>query len=245
LTRKRSDKNKSSFFGDHLEIKPSFMQKPKSLDEVMSEAFSSSPPPSDSTVEQMPTVAQPSPVPGATDESHSTQAETASVAPLAIVSVASAATVEEPSPAAQISPARLQAEVAELSGVVEGEWQILPGVVREGANYWHGYSEAWHWLEDRLLPHLEKDLKLTFRRCYRKAFGSPESGGRFFTGQTALAKEVGLSKRRIQDILEIFNLLGWVKKAAHYNRGGLKGTDYEMRLPQEAIKIFLKEIEKP
>jgi hypothetical protein len=234
LTRKQSDKNKSGFFGDHLEITPSFMQRPKSLDEVMSEAFSNSPPPSIPSVESHTTEALDSTdnlIEPNTNAHNSSDALNSTVANFATT--------------AQLSPVRLQAEVSRLKNAIEEDWKPLPHHIKTSLNYWRGYSEAWHWLEDRLLPSLDKDLKLTFRRCFRKAFGKPDTEGKFFTGQTALAKEVGLSKRRIQDILEIFNMLGWVRKVAHYNRGGLKGTDYEMYLPSKVIDIFTEESNKP
>src|SRR5262249_46873901 len=134
-------------------------------------------------------------------------------------------------------PIRFRDEVSRLKDTTDHPWERVE-TKSDSREYWSGYSKAWHWLEDNILQHLDKDSKLTLRRCYRKAFGEPNSNGTFFTGQTALAREVGLSKRRIQDILEIFNLLEWVVKTAHHNRGELKGTQYEMRLPHQAAIMF-------
>ncbi|MEW6737227.1 MAG: hypothetical protein AB1489_38435 [Acidobacteriota bacterium] len=240
MNRKRSDKKKSSFFGDHLEIKPAFMQKPKSLAEVMAEAFSQQPLESPATDEPSSTVALISTTDQNPTPSDQTTVELSATVALSSA-VAAATAAAEPATIETETPIRLQEEVARLRGVINDRWQALPEQLPT-PEYWQGYALAWHWLEDELLPHLEKDLKLTLRRCYRKAFGDPAAVGKFFAGQTLLAKEVGLSKRRIQDIMEIFNILGWVCKVGHYNRGNRKGTDYEMRLPTQALNIFLNRI---
>ena len=219
------------------------MQKPKSLDEVMSQAFSHAPGP---TVEQETTVASFSPgESSATAEPPPTEISPKTGHSSENSTEAPSTTVAEETTIAPETPARLIEEVTRLKKLLTEEWQPLPENIIEQADYWQGYAHAWHYLEDEVLPHLEKDLKLALRRCYRKAFGKREAGGRFFAGQTGLANEVGLSKRRIQDILETFHLLGWVRKVAHYNRGNRKGTDYQMRLPSQARQIFLNSISVP
>lgn len=152
--------------------------------------------------------------------------------------VVHSATVAEKAIKPSAIPSRLKADITFLSKMIVVEWQTLSDSEINSSNYLSAYVEAWHWIEDEILPHLDKDSKLTLRRCYRKAFADREAKGKFFAGQTSLAQEVGLSKRRIQDILEIFNLLGWVRKIAHHNRGGYKGTDYEMCLPLPVVKFF-------
>jgi hypothetical protein len=153
--------------------------------------------------------------------------------------VANSATVVKKAIELENIPQRLRADISLLNRLVVVHWQSLPEQENISSNYWYAYAQAWHWIEDNVLPHLDKDSKLTLRYCYRKAFGDPMAKGRFFAGQTLLAQEVGLSKRRIQDVLEIFNLLGWVCKTAHHNRGGYKGTEYQMCLPIEVINYFI------
>lgn len=229
----KSDKKKNDFFGAHLEVKPSFLQRPKTMEEVMAEAFSSTVAQTAPVVE--PPAVAPTPIPAINPLTINGGQDSSTVAPAPTV-VESAAVAEE-------SPARLREEVARLAQI-SSEWQPLPAL-GESPGYWRGYALTWHWLEDEILPHLDKDVKLALRRFYRKAFGEPAAGGRFFGGQTGLAQEVGLSKRRIQDILELFHLLGWMRKIAHFNRGNRKGTDYELRLPPPAIEIFVKEANTP
>jgi hypothetical protein len=232
MTRKNPDKKTSDFFGDHLEIKPNFMQRPKSLEEIMAETFS---PASTTTVELPATVDSKT-----TEENLTTDTTTTGVQ----IATAELISTAAPTPSINLSalrtlgiPTRLEAEVSRLHSIMSEPWQPLREIPAV-SNYWQAYTEAWHWLEDNVLPHLEKDFKLTLRRCYRNAFGSLTTEGRFFAGQTTLAREVGLSKRRIQDILETFHLLGWVCKIAHYNRGDRKGTDYEMHLPPQVLSFF-------
>ena len=160
------------------------------------------------------------------------------------IDIAITATIAEDTTVAKQSldleeiPQRLRTDVAMLKRLVLVNWQTLPEQENISSNYWYAYAQAWHWIEDNVIAHLDKDSKLTLRHCYRKAFGDPTAKGKFFAGQSLLAQEVGLSKRRIQDVLEIFNLLGWVRKTAHHNRGGYKGTDYQMYLPDTVIDYF-------
>lgn len=310
----KADKKKS-FFGEHLEIKPAFMQRPKTMEEVMAEAFSKQQANNAKTettveestvehntiVEHKATVAQnkeeipsivkeqlavaeqstidlPARVVGSTvavktvEEKESSNkyfthsdskeftdsleftltavaqptvaytpivTEKTNVPTIEQTTVVNSATVVEQAIKPTTIPARLRSDITFLSRMIATQWQPLSDTETNSTNYLQGYVEAWHWIEDEILPHLDKDSKLTLRRCYRKAFADPKTKGRFFAGQTSLAQEVGLSKRRIQDILEIFNILGWVRKIAHHNRGGHKGTDYEMYLPSYVIKFFL------
>lgn len=271
MTRKQTAKpDKKKFFGDHLEIKPTFMQRPKSMEEVMTEAFSHS------TVEQNATVVSNSTIEhkvlASSAVEYQTTVDKTSVADNSTVekniktnkssidketsidrtteptTVAKITTIEEKTTVgiktivAKEVPSRLKADVSMLQRMVTAKWQPLLETEKlcvDTPNYWQAYTKAWHWIEDEVLPYLDKDSKLTLRHCYRKAFGDLSAKGKFFAGQTLLAQEVGLSKRRIQDILEIFNLLGWVRKMAHHNRGGYKGTDYEMCLPPKAADYFL------
>ncbi|MFY9225367.1 MAG: hypothetical protein WAQ98_22015 [Blastocatellia bacterium] len=362
MARKQTDKSdkKKLFFGEHLEIKPAFMQRPKSMEEVMAEAFSKTndlKADSSATVETKTTVENPvnlinnqeletrvesksTLVPSATVEnlvetsdskttvafdatleltptvenlsldnkaiettvdSNSALAFTATVENLSLdnkaiettvdsiatlaskptiepiislrdilslsdedklsrlvpatvvndatvakndANIAITATVVDNATVAKQSlgleeiPQRLRTDVAMLKRLVLVNWQALPEQENISSNYWYAYAQAWHWIEDNVVTHLDKDSKLTLRHCYRKAFGDPTAKGKFFAGQSLLAQEVGLSKRRIQDVLEIFNLLGWVCKTAHHNRGGYKGTDYQMYLPTTVIDYF-------
>lgn len=342
MSRKQTNKSdkKKVFFGEHLEIKPAFMQRPKSMEEVMAEAFSQNNQKKDksnATVEQETTVensvaldksktvettvaSNSTLVPITTVElsnldketiettvaSNSTLALTTTVedlnldkekleatidfsstlapkstiepiisirnnlalsdedksfisVPATIVNnatvakkatnvtnikkdnnatVVNNATVAEQDISLEEIPQRLRADIAILKRLVTPNWQALPEQENISSNYWYAYAQAWHWIEDNVVTHLDKDSKLTLRHCYRKAFGDPAAKGRFFAGQSLLAQEVGLSKRRIQDVLEIFNLLGWVRKTAHHNRGGYKGTDYQMYLPNVVIDYF-------
>jgi len=294
VARKQSA-DKKKFFGDHLEIKPIFMQRPKSMEEVMAEAFSNSNTienpstiveqtiveqnaivetmDSSAIVENPSTVANSATIANTTtvaksnqndhhnknDKTHNekndkdsdkevtlsepvivdTMANTTIVAKTAVAN----ATVAVKTMVAAEIPNRLKADVILLRRMVTVKWQPLLEIEKiaiDSASYWQAYTKAWHWIEDEVVPYLDKDSKLALRRCYRKAFGDISAKGKFFAGQTSLAQEVGLSKRRIQDILEIFNLLGWVRKIAHHNRGGYKGTDYEMYLPPKAIEYFLE-----
>lgn len=323
LSQKRpakSNATKKEFFGQHLELKPAFLQKPKTLEETMAEAFSKDEPPATAntgstvaynatqdhsttlenpttldkpaTLESLatlenPTTLEKSPIlekPATVEKSPTLDSSTtidkaATLAQAEIntspkphlpnIEVISAktpghATVENNAIAAQQAtaalkatteplttpattidyhyllhgetPIRLKEDVNSLAGLARGEWENLDQ--NRVLDYWRGYSLAWHWLEDQVVPNLEKDFKLALRRCYRKAFGEKSSSGKFFSGQTALAAEVGVSKRRIQDIMEIFHQLGWVKKVAHFNRGDRKGTEYEMRLPAAVMPFF-------
>lgn len=343
MARKQTDKSdkKKLFFGEHLEIKPAFMQRPKSMEEVMAEAFSKTndlKADSSATVETKTTVENPvnlinnqeletrvesksTLVPSATVESlletsdskttvafdatleltptvenlsldskaiettvdfNSALAFTATVENLSLdnkaiettvdsiatlaskptiepiislrdilslsdedkssklvsATVVDNATVAKQSLDLEDIPQRLRTDVAMLKRLVLVNWQALPEQENISSNYWYAYAQAWHWIEDNVVTHLDKDSKLTLRHCYRKAFGDPTAKGKFFAGQSLLAQEVGLSKRRIQDVLEIFNLLGWVCKTAHHNRGGYKGTDYQMYLPTTVIDYF-------
>ncbi len=336
MARKQTDKSdkKKLFFGEHLEIKPAFMQRPKSMEEVMAEAFSKSNDlkvDSSATVETKTTVENPvnlinnqeletrvdldsTLVPSATvenlvetndskttiafdatleltptvenlsldskaiettvafsstlaskptietiislrdilslsDEDKSPKLVSATVVNNATVAkndanIAITATVADNTTVAKQSldleeiPQRLRTDIAMLKRLVVANWQALPEQENISSNYWYAYAQAWHWIEDNVITHLDKDSKLTLRHCYRKAFGDPAAKGKFFAGQSLLAQEVGLSKRRIQDVLEIFNLLGWVRKTAHHNRGGYKGTDYQMYLPTTVIDYF-------
>ncbi len=296
--------DKKNFFGDHLEIKPIFMQRPKSMEEVMAEAFShpSSTAENNASVEHKPIVENNATVENssvehkpivennatvenlhvesnAIVESSAIPANSATVAEMnktsqspieqkdkanessnivaepttntlestAIVAISSAvensAIVAVKATVVIEVPSRLRTDVELLRRMVTVKWQTFPEIEKaavDSPSYWQAYTKAWHWIEDEEVPYLDKDSKLTLRKCYRKAFGDISAKGRFFGGQTILAQEVGLSKRRIQDILEIFNLLGWVRKIAHHNRGGYKGTDYEMYLPPKAIEYFLE-----
>lgn len=358
-TEKKTDKK--NFFGDHLEIKPTFMQRPKSMEEVMAEAFSrpstvenktivedkttveqnsivenSTPTLSkieptakknystvensttvkhnsivenstpsfskieqvakknystvedetrvnysttvdnktrvdysptvenSTTVEQYATIEQPTTIVLTTVDNKSidkqeksltqpaketnlltlSEAKTNTIllATVEHATVVNDATIAKKATVAEI-PSRLRADVSLLKRVVDVKWQEFPQIetiAKDSPTYWQAYTKAWHWIEDEIVPYLDKDSKLTLRKCYRKAFGDISAKGKFFAGQTLLSQEVGLSKRRIQDILEIFNLLGWVRKIAHHNRGGYKGTDYEMYLPPKAIDYFLE-----
>ncbi|MBI4855054.1 MAG: hypothetical protein HY819_24905 [Acidobacteria bacterium] len=310
MSRKQSV-DKKKFFGDHLEIKPVFMQRPKSMEEVMAETFSKpstvennatvenkTPTDIHATVELQATVENLSVENNATVENktptdiHATVELQATVENLSVennatvekkaivnsktlknqakdnnintlpeiekpelefpatavkttvvkTTVANNSTVAIQIPLEEV-PGRLRADVSLLRRVITIKWQTFPEIenlASDSPTYWQAYTKAWHWIEDEVVPYLDKDSKLTLRRCYRKAFGDITAKGKFFAGQTSLAQEVGLSKRRIQDILEIFNLLGWVKKIAHHNRGGYKGTDYEMCLPSKAIECFLE-----
>ena len=315
MARKQTDKldKKKLFFGEHLEIKPAFMQRPKSMEEVMAEAFSKTnnlKPDSNTTVEQPSTVEDSANLDSAAIETtvdlnstiasttienlsldkdeqikttvdsvttiasvptvesvlslkdnvplsdeeklsilvSATVVNTATVAEqvnnIVTVQETKIATVVDNATVAEINinleeiPQRLRTDVAMLKRLVLVNWQALPEEENISSNYWYAYAQAWHWIEDNVITHLDKDSKLTLRHCYRKAFGDPTAKGKFFAGQSLLAQEVGLSKRRIQDVLEIFNLLGWVRKTAHHNRGGYKGTDYEMYLPEIVINYF-------
>jgi len=337
LARKQTDKSdkKKLFFGEHLEIKPAFMQRPKSMEEVMAEAFSKSndlKTDSSATVETKTTVedsvnltnkqeletrveSKSTLAPSTTVEnlsetsnSKTTVAFDATLAPTTTIenlrldnskaikttvdsittialestiepitslkdtislpdedklsklvsatvvndatvakndiniaipaTVVDNATIAEQDISLEEIPQRLRTDVAMLKRLVLVNWQALSEQENISSNYWYAYAQAWHWIEDNVVTHLDKDSKLTLRHCYRKAFGDPAAKGKFFAGQSLLAQEVGLSKRRIQDVLEIFNLLGWVRKTAHHNRGGYKGTDYQMYLPDTVIDYF-------
>lgn len=223
------------------------MQRPKTLEETMAETFSRN----NSPVEPPPSSVTP-PVSHLVDPSASavsSVAETA-VTPVnvqTIVQVNSQVNTTKPSLVEQLLvreeiPTRLKADVDYLRQALKDSWQPVPKLATRlpglEAQYWMAYAQAWHILEDEIWPHLDKDSRLALRYCYRQAFGNPQAEGRFFAGQTILAQEVGLCKRRIQDIMEIFNILGWICKVAHYNRGGRKGTDYEMHLPAKASELF-------
>lgn len=318
MTRKQS-KDQKKFFGDHLEIKPAFMQKPKSMEEVMAEAFSRSTVENSATVEKENTVAQKTRVEQQKENNATVEQKTMveqkttiknnlsrekfdKVDPNGELAIDSKSTIElittvdqttvdqttvedkhqailkpinqdleevflpekllsttvdmttvENATVVELAmvakstvagiPNRLKADFLLLNRVVTVKWEpflAIEKVAKDSPFYWQAYTKAWHWIEDEVVPYLDKDSKLTLRKCYRKAFGDLSAKGKFFAGQTLLAQEVGLSKRRIQDILEIFNLLGWVRKIAHHNRGGYKGTDYEMYLPPKAIEYFLE-----
>jgi hypothetical protein len=262
---KKTTKKSTAFFGDHLETKPAFMQRPQSLAEAMAAAFS----PSTSTEMTVNTATNDNSPANtlavdATETNLATPADLMTSEPITMDNLL--ATNEQPTTVANnaslaesarrrsnstaVNPLtlaeqaiidstgreRLAAIVNPLKELNTEEWQPLD--LTKVSDYWRGYALAWHYLEDTIVPQLEKDFKLALRYCYRQAFGQQDATGHFFAGQTRLAADIGVSKRRVQDLMETFHQLGWVVKTAHYNRRNLRGTEYAMRLPRAAQQQF-------